>query len=348
MIHVEIAIIAILVAYAAVLPGIFLVLRGVSLMSDAISHSVLLGIAVMFLIVQSLSSPWLFIGASCAGIATVMLTEAVIATGRLKQDAAIGIVFPLFFSIGIILISLFARNVHLDIDMVILGELVFAPFNRFIVYGVDLGPYALWSIGSIAVINTVFVSLFYKELKVSVFDPDFSTVLGFSPTIIYYGLMMVTSITAVGAFEVVGSIVVVALMITIPATAYLLASRLYAMIQYSVGLSILIALTGYAVAYIFDVSIAGSIAMMSGIVFLIVLIFTPENGLLAYWTQSRRARVMLAKHVLKAYLQDRQGNADGVEEIVARLGWSRTFILHTAKQATDVFDVARDDTIVLL
>jgi manganese/zinc/iron transport system permease protein len=160
--------------------------------------------------------------------------------------------------------------------------------------------------------------------------------------------MMVTSITAVGAFEVVGSIVVVALMITIPATAYLLASRLYAMIQYSVGLSILIALTGYAVAYIFDVSIAGSIAMMSGIVFLIVLIFTPENGLLAYWTQSRRARVMLAKHVLKAYLQDRQGNADGVEEIVARLGWSRTFILHTAKQATDVFDVARDDTIVLL
>src|SRR5260221_5607357 len=144
MLQVEIVMIAILAAVTCCLPGVFLVLRGVAMMSDAISHAILLGIVVMFLLVQSLTSPLLIVGASLSGILTVLCTEMIIKSKRLKQDAAIGLVFPLFFSVGVILVSQCARNVHLDTDMVLLGELAFAPFNRLVLQGIDCGPSALW------------------------------------------------------------------------------------------------------------------------------------------------------------------------------------------------------------
>jgi len=241
----QIIAIACLVSIATVLPGVFLVLRGVALMSDAISHAILLGIIGMFLLVQRLDSPLLIVGASLAGLLTVVATEMLIQTQRLKKDAAIGLVFPLFFSIGVILISQYARNVHLDTDMVLLGELAFAPFNRLIVYGVDIGPNALWLMAGIVLINSLAVALFYKELQLATFDPKLAYVLGFSPTVMYYGLMTLTSITAVGAFDVVGSIVVVALMITPAATAYLLVERVAPLLMLSMVIGVSCAVGGY-------------------------------------------------------------------------------------------------------
>ncbi len=287
--------IALLASLTCVIPGIFLVLRGVALMSDAISHSVLLGIAVMFLITKNLDSPLLLLGAALSGLATVFLTETVIQTRRLKEDAAIGVVFPLFFSCGIILISLFARDVHLDVDMVILGEIAFAPFNRFVVWGYDLGPASLYTLGANFLLNAGFVGLFYKELKLSIFDHDFAYVAGFAPGLIYYGLMLLTSITAVASFDVVGSIVVVALMITPPATAYLLVRSLDQMIFLSLLLSAVAAIMGYGMAAWYDVSISGSIATVSGMLFLGVFLCSPTQGLLAQMLRRRRQRAALLR-----------------------------------------------------
>ncbi len=268
-----IILIACLTAAACAIPGVFLVLRGMSLMSDAISHAILLGIVLMFFLVKNLSSPWLLIGASLAGLATVALTELLIQKNRLKKDAAIGLVFPLFFSLGVILISLYGRSIHLDIDMVLLGELAFAPFNRLIIGGMDLGPYALWVMGSLLVINGLFVKLFYKELALATFDKTLAYSLGFSPALIHWGLMTLTSITAVGAFDVVGSIVLVALMIVPAATAYLCTKELKTMIAMSIGFGVLSAVTGYALAHWLDASIAGGIATMNGILFLGVFLY---------------------------------------------------------------------------
>lgn len=291
--QVQIMFIALLASVACVIPGIFLVLRGVALMSDAISHAVLLGIAVMFLITKNLDSPLLLVGAALAGVATVFLTETVIQTRRLKEDAAIGVVFPLFFSCGIILISLFARDVHLDVDMVILGEIAFAPFNRWLLWGYDMGPAALYTLGANLLLNIGFVVLFYKELKLAIFDSDFAYVAGFSPALLYYGLMFLTSVTAVSAFDVVGSVVVVALMITPPATAYLLVRQLEHMIAFSVLLSALSALGGYGMAAWLDVSIAGSIATVSGVLFMIAFIFSPTQGCIAQLVRRRRQRAAI-------------------------------------------------------
>ena len=318
--------IACLTSIATVLPGVFLVLRGVALMSDAISHAILPGIVLMFFLVHNLESPLLILGAALAGLATVIITEKIIASKRLKKDSAIGIVFPLFFSVGIILISMYARNVHLDMDMVLLGELAFAPFNRLEFFGSDWGPRALWSMGSIALLNIIFVVSCYKELRLSTFDPQFSHMLGFTPTYLYYALMTLTSITAVGAFNVVGSIVVVALMITPPATAYLLTHKLDLMIYLSVALGIASSIGGYWLAHLLNVSIAGAIATMSGILFLIALLFAPEKGLLASYVVNRRNKRAIANTVLQTYLRAQPTHCAPLAALQRDLGWSNAYI----------------------
>ncbi len=278
VIQLELLAIAIMAAAACSLPGVFLVLRGVALMSDAISHAILLGIVVMFLLVHDLSSPWLLFGATIAGLVTVACTEALINTNRIKKDTAIGLVFPLFFSIGIILITWYARDVHLDSDMVLLGDVALAPFERFYLWGHDVGPYALWQLSGIFLLNAAVIALCFKELALATFDPQYAAVIGFTPVLIHYLIMSLTSITAVAAFDIVGAIVVVALMIVPAATAYLLTSRLRQMIVLTLELSFLAAIGGYGCAYLADVSIAGSIATVAGLIFLGVFVLQIETN----------------------------------------------------------------------
>lgn len=313
--------IALVTALACALPGVFLVLRGVALMSDAISHAILLGIVLMFLVVQNLDSPLLFIGASLAGLFTVVCTEQLMKFKYIKKDAAIGLVFPLFFSIAVILINFFIRNVHLDTDMVLLGELAFSPFNRLIIAQVDVGPQALWVMTILLALNTLLVILFYKELTLALFDRDFSTTINKSPRLIYYGLMLMTSVTAVGAFDVVGSLVVVALIIVPAATASLLAYRLIDMIMISLLVAICGAVGGYGFSIIIDASIAGSIAVLLGIFFLLALFSAPGKGIFSRLLHERTVYKQLEIAVVVSYLMD-QGKACFTEDIATQLGWN--------------------------
>jgi manganese/zinc/iron transport system permease protein len=340
--------IACLTSVATALPGVFLVLRGIALMSDAISHAILPGIVLMFFLVHSLESPLLILGAALAGIATVLITEKIIDSKRLKKDSAIGIVFPLFFSVGIILISLYARNVHLDTDMVLLGELAFAPFNRLELWGADWGPRALWSMGIIALINSAFVFGCYKELQLTTFDPELSRILTFNPAYLYYALMVLTSITAVGAFNVVGSIVVVALMITPPATAYLLTNRLNVMISLSIALGIMASIGGYWLSHILNVSIAGAIATMSGFLFLCTLLFAPQKGLLATYFMNRRNKRIIALQLLRTYLESATSRRASLTALSHDLGWPRSYLINLATENDDYALLMQDEETYIL
>ena len=284
---VEIQIIAALVAMACSLPGVFLILRKMAMMSDAIGHAILPGIVIAFLLTGTLNSPWLILGAALSGMATVVLVEMVRKTGLLKEDAAIGIVFPALFSLGVVLIARFAGDVHLDVDAVLLGELAFAPFDRVVLFGQDI-PKALFVMSMILVMNTVFITLFYKELKISTFDAALAGSLGFAPTVLHYVLMSLVSITAVGAFDAVGSILVVALMVAPPAAAYLLTHRLGLMLVWSVLLGCVSAVGGYWIARVLDASIAGSMATTAGLVFTLVLLVAPQRGLLSQQRKQKR------------------------------------------------------------
>lgn len=273
----EIQLIAVITSLACTLAGTFLVLRKMAMMSDAISHSILAGIAIAFLYTKDIHSPLLIISAAITGLVTVFLVEMLKNTNLVSEDSATGLVFTSLFGIGVIIISKYARNVHLDTDAVLLGEIAFAPFRRFNTGNIDLGPKSLYIMSAILFVNIVFISLFYKELKIATFDPSLAFVLGISPGLIHYGLMAVVSITAIGAFDTVGSILVVALMVVPPLTAYLLTDKLKFMIPLSAILGVLTGVLGYRAAHLFDVSISGSMATISGIMFLFAFIFSPKR-----------------------------------------------------------------------
>ena len=308
-----------LIAVSGALLGTFLLLRGMSLTSDAISHTVLLGIVVAFILMSSLfgqepdlSSVWLIIGAAAAGVATVVLTELIYRSGLVRQDAALGLAFPLLFALAVILVSRLVDDVHMDEDAVMVGEIgvVWANTNSHCLVRLsdipnpalddnrngcatvtittddaravltrqcvncrklgisprdegaeftdictncgEYGPAQAWQAGftqeepllvfwpkSITVmavltlLTIVTVVLLYKELKLSTFDPTLAAALGFRPTLLHYGLMVMVSLVAVGAFDAVGSILVVAFFIIPPAAAYLLTDRLPRMLAYS-------------------------------------------------------------------------------------------------------------------
>ena len=341
----EIQLIAIVVAVACSLPGVFLVLRKMAMMSDAITHTILLGIVIAFFATNSLTSPLLIVGAAIMGVITVFLTEMLNSTRLVSEDSAIGIVFPLLFSIAIIIISKYAGSVHLDTDSVLLGELAFAPFNRMILFGRDIGPKALYSMGIILVLNLLFIVIFFKELKIVTFDPALAAVLGFAPTLIHYSLMTVVSITAVGAFESVGSILVIAFMIGPPVTAYLLTDDLKHLIFISAGVGAINGVLGYQFAHYFDVSISGSMALMTGIVFFLVFILAPKKGLVTTIRRRKFQEVDFAEKSLLFHVYNHEGDENealenGLVTIKNHLTWSDEFlnkIILKSKQKENIY-----------
>jgi manganese/zinc/iron transport system permease protein len=336
----EIQLVAVTVAIACALPGVFLVLRRMALLSDAISHAILLGIVMAFFATHDLASPLLVLGAAMTGVATVALVELLNRTRLVKEDAAIGLVFPLLFSTAVILISKYAGRVHLDTDAVLLGELAFAPFNRLVAFGADLGPKSFYVMAVILFANLVFFALFYKELKLATFDAGLAATLGFSPVLIHYALTTLVSVTAVGAFDAVGSILVVALMIAPPATAYLLTDRLSKMLALAALFGMASAISGYWVAHVLDVSIAGSMAVMSGVFFGVALFASPQQGLVAAALRRRRqrwdfAQIMLVIHLLHHEHTPEADVENSVEHLRDYLRWSGDFaeaVVHRAEK----------------
>jgi manganese/zinc/iron transport system permease protein len=310
----DIQLIGLVVAAACALPGVFLVLRRMAMMSDAISHAILPGIVVAFFWTENLNHPLLVVAAAATGLLTVVIVEAIHRTHLVYEDTAIGLVFPVLFSAGVVLIARYAGSVHLDTDAVLLGELAFAPFDRFLVAGHDLGPRALWVMTAILLLTTLFVALFYKELKLATFDAGLAASLGFAPAVLHYVLMGLVSITAVGAFDAVGSILVVALMIAPPATAYLLVDRLSRMMGLSVAIAGVDAIAGYWLAHALDVSIAGSMAMMAGVTFLAGYLFAPHRGLIGIALRRRRQRLEFAAKMLTIHLAHHEGTPEAEAE----------------------------------
>jgi manganese/zinc/iron transport system permease protein len=338
-VELEILLIAIVTAVAAALPGTYLVLRRLALVSDAISHAILPGIVVAFFVTGDLASPLLVAAAAATGVLTVALIEAVSRSRLVPEDAAIGLVFPALFALGVVLVSRYAGDVHLDTDAVLLGELAFAPFDRFSVAGHDLGPVALWTMGGILLINVAFISVLYKELKLATVDAGLAAALGLSPALLHYGLMTIVSITAVGAFSAVGSILVVALMIAPPATAYLLADRFAPMLGLSALAAALSAVTGYGVAYAFDVSIAGAMATMCGVLFAAAFLAAPHRGLVVQIRRRSTQRLEFAISMLLVHLLHHEHGPEAAEEcrratLNHHLRWSEGFTRQVVRHAT--------------
>jgi manganese/zinc/iron transport system permease protein len=254
-----------LVAASCSLLGCFLVLRRMAMVGDAISHSILPGIVIAFFLTGTRDSLPMLVGAGVLGLATTMLIEFLHRVARVQSDAAIGITFTSLFAIGVILIALLADQVDLDQDCVLYGEIAYVPLDTIVTEaGTDLGPRVAWIAGAVLLLVAGAVFLFYKQLLLTSFDPAFAAAVGLSTSVWHYALMGLVSLTTVASFEAVGAILVVALMIAPPATAYLLTQKLVPMLLTSVGLGVAAAVGGYYLAEWLDSSIAGAMATVAG------------------------------------------------------------------------------------
>ncbi len=414
-----------LIAVCGGVLGVYLLLRGMALTSDAISHTVLLGIVVAFLIMTGLlglppdlSSPLLIVGAAAAGVLTVVLTELIERSGLVKQDAALGLVFPLLFAVAVIFVSRYVDNVHLDTDSVLVGEIGMAWANtnshclenceavtitpddpRAVLtrqcvncralnisprdaraefrevcancgtytaaqaYQVGLTsaaptlvfwPKSLTVMGLLTLITLGFVLLLYKELKLSTFDAALAAALGFRPGMLHYALMVLVSLVAVGAFDAVGSILVVAFFIIPPAAAYLLTDRLGRMLLLSPAIGAAGAYWGYDLARgsVFglvemrnvlaalnrtlgtqlierwDSSISASMALMMFVLFVAVLAVSPRYGLVSVSLRRAAMRQQFDDQVILAHLYRHEGAAEAADELAVatlheHLRWPR-------------------------
>jgi manganese/zinc/iron transport system permease protein len=302
-----------LVGIASSLLGTFLVLRKSSLLADAISHSILLGIILVYLITQNQFSPFYVLGAAIVGVLTVALTELLTNSRRVKSDAAIGLVYPLLFAVAVLLINVFARNVHIDQDAVLLGEIGFVWIDVVTVAGLEI-PTALITMVVVTLVNLLFVTLFFKELRLATFDPGLAAALGFSPTLIYYLLLSLTSITAVSAFNSVGAVLLVAFVIVPPATAYLLTDKLWRMLFYGVLISVASSLLGYLLAVALDVSIGGMMVCVSGTFLVLAFLFGSRYGLIAQTLQRNNQRRDNAERMLLVHLYNHEHDQESLEE----------------------------------
>ncbi len=311
---VAIALVAVAAGLACALAGVFLVLRRMAMMADAISHSILPGIVAGYVLARGPNIVVGFVGAATAGLLTVVLVEALTKSKRVRQDSAIGLVFPILFAIGVFVVSKYYSNVHIDTDAVLYGEIAFAPFDSFVWNGMDLGPTSLWVLGGLTVFNAAFLAVFYKELKLSTFDAGLAASLGFLPGLLHYALMAVVAFTTVGAFSAVGAILSVALIIVPAVTASLLVNRLAPMIALSLVIGAAGALIGYGLATLWDVSISGMIAVVLGGLFALALIFAPSQGLITGFLRRHRQRAQFAAEVLLVHLFNHADTPEGATE----------------------------------
>jgi len=267
-----------LVAVSAGLLGCFLVLRRMSMVGDAISHAVLPGIVIAFLISGNREPLTVLIGAGILGLLTTFIIEYLHKKAKVQGDAAIGVTYTFLFAIGIILLSLFAGQVDIDQDCVLYGEIAYVPIDTIITAsGVNLGPKPVYLLGGLLVVILLFIVVFYKQLSLTAFDPGFASAIGISTVIWHYLLMGLVSVTTVVSFQSVGAILIINFLIGPPSIAYLLTGSLKRMLIYTVIIGTLIAFFGYHIAAYLNVSIAGCMAVTTGIIFVISFFYTHYN-----------------------------------------------------------------------
>ncbi|WP_311531140.1 metal ABC transporter permease [uncultured Anaerococcus sp.] len=264
-------IVLILTSISCSLLGIFLILRKLSMMTDAISHSVLLGIVLAFFLVRDLDSPLLILGASLMGLVTVFLIESIGKLKLAKLDDATAIVYPLLFSIAVILISKFFRNVHLDTDIVMMGEVIFSSMIRTEIFGIEMSKSILEAALSLVCV-IAFIGIFYRKLKIGSFDEEFASLVGISTGLIFYSLMTITSFVAVTSFNNVGAIIVISFFIGPAAIALLFARSLREAFLLATLASIINPSIGFYLAINFNVSITGMIATINMASYLALII----------------------------------------------------------------------------
>ena len=274
------------------------------MVSEGLNHALLPGLAFAFWIWRDYNSPWLLIAAAASGLVMIWLSEAFQRTKLIDADASLGIVFAGMFSLGVLFVSNFLKQTHFHQDCIIEGNLAIASLDRLKIGGWDLGPKSWIVMLSIFTVQLLFVIVCYKELKAALFDPELASRFGLRPKLFQLFWLSIVSLTTVAAFNVAGSILIVALMIAPPAAAYLVTTRLHSLLFVSALIGAASAFIGFYASLSLDVAPTAPIASSAGFVFLLILFLSPQNGfIVTQWGHWRRNRETLECLVLQ-WIQD--------------------------------------------
>jgi len=255
--------------------GVWLLLRRMALMGDAVSHSLLPGIVIAFFLAGSRATGPLFLGAVAVGLLTVFAVEAIHQNSRIKADAAMGITFAALFALGVLMVTTMAAHIDLDADCVL---------------GLSLGTVPVARMGGVLLALGLGMLIFYRPLLITTFDAGLARSLGLNPRLYHYGLMTVLSIVIVSGFEAVGAILVIAMLILPGATALLMTERLPWVFFWTTLLAALYALLGFHLDVWLNATTAGAMVSVALLVFLVVW---AGHLLLRRWRQ-RAARPTFA------------------------------------------------------
>jgi manganese/zinc/iron transport system permease protein len=265
---------------ACALLGCYLLLRRMSLLGDALSHAVLPGVVIGFLISGSTSSPWILVTAVAVGLLATFLIQLLHGFAQVAEDASLGVVFTSFFALGVVMLVKVGGRVDLDVDCVLYGLLEYVSVDTQSLFGYEV-PRALLTLTGVLAATLLFIGVLWKELKLVSFDPRLATSMGISATLVHYLLMVMVALAIVAGFYAVGSVLVIAMLIVPAATGHLLSDRLASMMAWASAVAVSSAVFGYWGDLRFETGMAPMMALVAGAEFSAALCFAPRHGLVS-------------------------------------------------------------------
>jgi len=294
---------------ACALVGCYLVLRRLSLLGDAISHAVLPGLVLAFLLTGRLGGWPMLLGALAMGLLTSLLTAAVHRATGVGEDAGMGVVFTSLFALGVVMLS--GRRADLDVNCVLNGLLEMAADDRVLMLGVEV-PRSLFTLGPVLALVVIVLVVAWKEIKLTSFDPALATALGLPAVLIHQGMLGLVAGVTVASFEAVGSILVVAMLIVPPVTAQMLTEKLHRMYLLAALVAVISAVVGVLLAYRLNTSAPGMMSVVAGGQLGLAWLFAPREGLVAGAWRSWSLTVRIAaEDVLARLYRAEQGTPAG-------------------------------------
>lgn len=259
-------VIAFLAAVNCGLIGSFLMLRGQSMMGDAISHAVLPGIVVAFIFTQSRAPMVMLLGAVGAAILMSLLVAFLKVTIKISHEGAIGIGFTSFFALGVVLLSIYAEKVDLDMDCVLYGSLALAAFET---WG-DMGPSAIYILLGLLLGNMTFIFMAFPCLVLTSFDDHFARSVGVHTQRWYYALILLTAVNTVFIFTIVGAPLVLGFLVIPPAIAYLFVNNVTSLLLYTLAIDVILSVFGHLLAVSLDCTLPGAMIAVGGVLFVVI------------------------------------------------------------------------------
>jgi len=280
-----------LVGMACGVIGCFVILRGMALVGDAISHAVLPGVVIAFMLAGT-GPLALFFGAMAAGVLTTVLINLIQNNSRIKGDSAIGLVFTVFFAVGVILISALPRGTHFDLKCFLFGN------------PLAVGKPDLWMMVIVAALVCGVVFLFFHPLRAASFDPVMAASVGLRPRAVHYLVMFLLAATVVASLQAVGIIMVVAMIIAPGATAYQWTDRLGVMLALSAVVGFFSAGMGFIVSFWQNWPTGPAMTVVAGGLFILSMLFSPSYGIIANTVKRRRnVRHIAVEDLLKTLVR---------------------------------------------